>query len=65
MKKPTTVIVVPTPGRRVLMPESGRSLPSGGAEVDWSPFWARRLRDGDVTEQRQPRPQTNKPARKE
>lgn len=33
---------------RVIDPETGQPLPEGGAEVPASPYWLRRLADGDV-----------------
>lgn len=38
----------PTAGRAVRDPVKGTLLPATGAEVGDSPFWRRRLRDGDV-----------------
>lgn len=38
----------PVAGRRVRDPATGRPLPKAGAAVDPSPFWSRRLDDGDV-----------------
>ncbi|MEC5343660.1 DUF2635 domain-containing protein [Brenneria populi] len=40
--------VKPTAGRAVRDPVKGVLLPESGAEVGDSPFWRRRLRDGDV-----------------
>ncbi|MEC5321124.1 DUF2635 domain-containing protein [Brenneria populi subsp. brevivirga] len=40
--------VKPTTGRAVRDPVKGTLLPESGAEVQDSPFWRRRLRDGDV-----------------
>lgn len=33
---------------RVLDPDTGRALPETGAEVPATPYWLRRLADGDV-----------------
>lgn len=40
--------VKPIAGRAVRDPVKGILLPESGAEVQDSPFWRRRLRDGDV-----------------
>ncbi|QZN97355.1 DUF2635 domain-containing protein [Symbiopectobacterium purcellii] len=40
--------VKPTAGRAVRDPVKGTLLPESGADVQDSPFWRRRLRDGDV-----------------
>ncbi len=34
---------------RVLDPETGHALPETGAEVPATPYWLRRVADGDVT----------------
>ena len=42
--------VIPAQGRVVRDPRSMMLLPEDGREVpDGDPFWARRIRDGDVT----------------
>lgn len=62
-----TLFVVPAPGRRVWIPGSGELLTEAGANVEATPFWLRRLRDGDVTETRPARTDraAAKPAKKE
>lgn len=40
--------IKPTTGRAVRDPVKGTLLPEEGADVENSPFWRRRLRDGDV-----------------
>ena len=40
--------VRPVPGRLVFVPESGRPLSPEGERVELTPFWRRRLMDGDV-----------------
>ncbi|MGP3594311.1 DUF2635 domain-containing protein [Vagococcus sp. WN89Y] len=40
--------IKPTAGRAVRDPVKGTLLPEEGADVENSPFWRRRLRDGDV-----------------
>lgn len=40
--------IIPRPGMRVLCPD-GTPLAETGAAVQWSSWWARRLRDGDIT----------------
>lgn len=40
--------VKPTAGRQVRDPVKGTLLPESGETVTDSPFWRRRLRDGDV-----------------
>lgn len=42
--------IIPAPGRAVRDPKSMQMLPPEGREVpDNDSFWARRVRDGDVT----------------
>lgn len=49
--------VKPVPGRSVRDPRSMALLPEKGREVpDSDPFWLRRLRDGDVTTEKQEQP---------
>lgn len=45
-----TVRVVPAVGRVVPDPDRGDNLPSEGRDVVRSPYWARRIKDQDVTE---------------
>ena len=40
--------VRPVPGRLVFRPENGRPLSPNGERVELTPFWRRRLNDGDV-----------------
>ena len=42
------MFVKPAPGRVVRDPSTGLPLPEGGAVVEKTQFWLRRLRDGDV-----------------
>ena len=51
----TQIRIRPAPGRRVPMP-GGALLPDAedGTPVAYTPFVARRLRDGDVTEVPEP-----------
>lgn len=43
------MFVKPAPGLKVRDPQSMQHIPEAGLEVaDTDPFWARRLRDGDV-----------------
>jgi len=58
--------VHPAEGRQVRDPETGQAIPAGGATVRWSPFWQRRLDDGDLSSVTEPAsPAPGKPARKE
>lgn len=41
--------VKPVSGRLVRHPETGEPLPAGGLVVPRSPYWLRRVKDGDVT----------------
>ena len=43
-----TLHLKPVAGRRVLDPRTYAPLPAEGARVPKTPFWTRRLRDGDV-----------------
>ncbi|WP_337440513.1 DUF2635 domain-containing protein [Desulfovibrio sp.] len=43
------IFAKPAPGRLVRHPETGDPLPAEGALVIRSPYWIRRLKDGDVT----------------
>jgi hypothetical protein len=56
--------VIPVQGRAVRDPRNMQLLPEAGREVsDSDPFWARRLRDGDVTVEAPPDPgATRRPA---
>jgi hypothetical protein len=44
--------VKPAPGRKVRDPRSMQFLPEAGREVPDQPFWRRRIRDGDVIEEK-------------
>jgi len=44
------LFVKPGKGLKVVDPVTGEALPDLGAEVSHSPYWLRRLRDGDVTQ---------------
>lgn len=50
MPHPTTVFVRPAPGLQIRDPETGNYLPDAGQIVPRTPFWMRRLADGDVIE---------------
>lgn len=52
MSNPQKTFVKPAAGRRVLDPATRKPLPAEGAEVERTPYWLRRLREGDVTEGR-------------
>lgn len=45
----TRITVIPGAGRSVPDPQAGDLLPAEGRTVDDSPYWRRRLDDGDVT----------------
>jgi hypothetical protein len=55
--------VIPQEGLLVRDPERGCHLPAEGATVPLTPYWRRRLRDGDVVlAAKQPKPRaTRKP----
>ncbi len=40
--------VHPAEGRKVRDPETGQAIPATGATIRWSPYWQRRLDDGDL-----------------
>lgn len=46
------VLLVPKPGLLVRDPITGRALPEGGEEKPLSPYWRRRIKDGDVSQGR-------------
>jgi len=49
------MFVIPAPGRQVRDPRKvSEPLPAQGREVQDSPYWRRRVKEGDVTVQ--PRP---------
>lgn len=50
MKK---VFIKPTTGRVVPHPERGGFLAEQGEEVDLTPYWQRRINDGDVVQEKQ------------
>ena len=56
-----TMTVYPVAGRLVRHPGTGEPVPAAGAAVPRSPYWLRRLRDGDQTTARP----AEKPAEKE
>lgn len=43
------MFVIPKPGVRVRDPETRAHLPAEGREVPDTPYWLRRVKDGDVT----------------
>lgn len=47
--------LVPCEGRTLRFPLSRRLLPPGGAWVEWTVYWMRKVRDGDCTEGAPPR----------
>ncbi len=55
------VVLIPRPGRTVLMPGSNRPMQPAGEEVDWNAYWQRRYLAGDVTRS-QPNTGTAAPA---
>jgi hypothetical protein len=57
--------VQPKPGVLVRHPVTKQPLPPGGAEVEDSSFWLRRLRDGDVGAVPPPQQQHNEPSSNE
>ncbi len=60
-----TITVYPVAGRLVRHPETGEPVPAAGAAVPRSPFWLRRLRDGDVTTARPAETSAGKESAKE
>jgi hypothetical protein len=59
-----TYAVKPAPGRIVPDPEYGDDLPAEGRDVPKTPYWVRRLKDGDVIEAQTKKP-VGKPAKTE
>lgn len=45
---PTDLFVKPAQGLKVRNPATGQPIPIEGAKVPASPYWRRRLADGDV-----------------
>ncbi|MEJ1358346.1 MAG: DUF2635 domain-containing protein [Candidatus Sedimenticola sp. (ex Thyasira tokunagai)] len=45
---PETLTVKPAPKRQVRNPRSGEHLDKAGETVPRTPYWLRRLKDGDV-----------------
>ncbi|EHZ9773437.1 DUF2635 domain-containing protein [Salmonella enterica] len=45
-----TFFIKPAPGRMVRDPDTLEFLKPGGEEKPFTPYWCRRLDDGDVTE---------------
>lgn len=45
-----TFFIKPAPGRMVRDPDTLKFLPTDGEEKPFTPYWCRRLDDGDVTE---------------
>ena len=43
------MFILPSPGLKIRDPILKTLVPSEGVEVTESPFWLRRVRDGDVT----------------
>ena len=50
--------LTPAPGRTVRDPKNLEALPAEGRAVEMTPFWKRRLADGDVTEGKPPKSST-------
>lgn len=48
----------PGDGLKVVDPDTGEPLPADGADVPKTPYWLRRLRDGDVTRTARPKTRT-------
>jgi hypothetical protein len=42
------MLIKPVPGKRVRDPDTKRVIPTEGLEVTESPYWVRRIQDGDV-----------------
>ena len=40
--------LIPAPGRKVRLPETGEVMPARGMEVAVTAYWQRRIDDGDV-----------------
>lgn len=57
---PSTYLV-PAPGRTVRDPKSLEALPAEGRAVEVTPFWKRRLAEGDVVEGKPARAAKPKP----
>lgn len=51
----SSMYLIPAPGRTVRDPKSLEALPAEGRAVEMTPFWKRRLADGDVTEGKPPK----------
>ena len=66
MDQPDTITVHPGEGRKVRFPAdhrlAGQFMPPEGGVVPASPYWLRRLRDGDVIEGAAPAAKPAKPA---
>ncbi len=57
--------VIPKSGFKIPDPSLNDHLPPEGRNVEKTTYWVRRLRDGDVTEKPQPKPQQKNIAKKE
>ena len=51
----TKKFVKPADGLKVRDPKTGQHLPNDGAEVELTPYWNRRLRDGDILSAAKPK----------
>lgn len=51
-----TMYVIPESGRRVIDPVTRQAIPAEGAEVPRTPYWLRRVREGDVREGKATKP---------
>lgn len=57
--------LIPKRGLTVRDPLNGQALPADGDEVNLTPYWTRRLADGDVTrreDRKSAKPSTTKPS---
>lgn len=57
--------VIPKSGFKIPDPSLNDHLPPEGRNVEKTTYWIRRLRDGDVTEKPQTKPQQKNIAKKE
>jgi len=44
------IYVVPAKGLTVINPANNQALPTEGAEVEMTPYWQRRINEGDVVQ---------------
>lgn len=55
------LFILPVPGRLVRHPLTGEPVPPEGVTVPASPYWLRRLQDGDVLLKRPVQPPEGEP----